>query len=359
MDIEKNTARHVRELTPYQSARRIGGHGHTFLNANESPKSESYLLNSTSLNRYPDCQPHDLIEKYSDYLGVRKDQVLASRGSDEAIGLIIRTFIENDEGIVTAPPTYGMYEVSAHTNNVKVAHAKRNDDFSLDAKAITDAVNNAPFHVKAVFIDSPANPLGTLFPKDELIKTLKALPETFIVLDEAYIEFSPEGSDLVALVNDYDNLIVTRTLSKAFALAGIRCGFTIANPQVIKTMLKVIDPYPICDPVAQIACQALTPTGIELTRERVVKCNERRARLSEALKNNHLVTGIFPSTGNFVLARFKDGPAVFSNEAQHGVILRSFEDKPGLKNCVRISVGSDEELSECMRILDEMGRADG
>ncbi len=359
MDIGKNVTRHVRALTPYQSARRIGGHGHTFLNANESPKSEAYLLNSTSLNRYPDCQPHDLIEKYSDYVGMRKDQVLASRGSDEAIGLIIRTFVESDEGIMTAPPTYGMYEVSAHTNNVKVAHAKRGDDFSLTAQALIDAAKAAPFRVKAVFIDSPANPLGTLFPREELEKALKAMPDTFIVLDEAYIEFAPEGSDLISMVSDYDNLIVTRTLSKAFALAGIRCGFTIANPEVIRNMLKVIDPYPICDPVAQIACQALTPMGIGLMRKRVEGANERRSRLRADLKANPLVTEVFPSTGNFVLARFKDGPAVFQGEAQHGVILRSFEDKPGLKDCVRISIGSEEELSECMRVLNEIGCANG
>jgi histidinol-phosphate aminotransferase len=359
MDIEKNVTRHVRELTPYQSARRIGGHGHTFLNANESPKSEAYLLNSSSLNRYPDCQPHELIESYADYLGVRKDQVMASRGSDEAIGLIIRTFVENDEGIITAPPTYGMYEVSAHTNNVKVAHAKRGDDFSLTAQNIIDAAKAAPFRIKAVLIDSPANPLGTLFPREELEKALKALPDTFIVLDEAYVEFAPEGSSLVKLVDQYDNLIVTRTLSKAFALAGLRCGFTIANPEVIRNLLKVIDPYPICDPVAQIACQALTPTGIEMMRKRVEGANERRARLREALKECPLVTEVFPSTGNFVLARFKDGPALFQYEAQHGVILRSFEDKPGLKNCVRISVGSEEELAECMRVMNDMGKANG
>lgn len=277
MNYEKLITKHVQKLVPYQSARRIGGHGHNFLNANESPKSEGYFLNSSSLNRYPECQPEELVERYADYAGVHKTQVIATRGSDEAIGLIVRTFCEPGvEGILIAPPTYGMYEVAANTNDALVAVAERNDDFSLDAQHLIDGVKKASFTVKAVFIDSPANPLGIVFPKDELIKLLKALPDTLIVLDEAYIEFANKEDDLTYLVNEYENLIVTRTLSKAFALAGIRCGFAIANENLIKAMLKVIDPYPICDPVAQIAVQALSDHGVEMTKERALKCNERR-----------------------------------------------------------------------------------
>lgn len=352
MNYEKLITKHVQKLVPYQSARRIGGHGHNFLNANESPKSEGYFLNSSSLNRYPECQPEELVERYADYAGVHKTQVIATRGSDEAIGLIVRTFCEPGvEGILIAPPTYGMYEVAANTNDALVAIAERNDDFSLDAQHLTDGVKNASFTVKAVFIDSPANPLGIVFPKDELIKLLKALPDTLIVLDEAYIEFANKEDDLTYLVNEYENLIVTRTLSKAFALAGIRCGFAIANENLIKAMLKVIDPYPICDPVAQIAVQALSDHGVEMTKERALKCNERREKLEADLKALPFVKKIFVSFGNFLLVEFTDGPAVFNAMAQKGVILRSFETKKGLKNCVRISIGSEAELEELMRYL--------
>ena len=257
MDIKKLAAKHVQELVPYQSARRIGGHGHTFLNANESPKSELYFFNSTTLNRYPDCQPQEVVTAYADYTDLRPENVLVTRGSDEGIGLIVRTFCEKgQDGIVIAPPTYGMYEIAAQTNDAKVAYAVRHDDFTLDAKAILDAVEKAPFKVKAVFIDSPANPLGIIFSKDELLKLLDALPETFIVMDEAYIEFSAKNT-VVDLIKEHKNLIVLRTLSKAFALAGIRCGFTLADKEVIALLTKVIDPYPIPDPVAQVAKQAL------------------------------------------------------------------------------------------------------
>lgn len=352
MNFEKLITKHVQKLVPYLSARRIGGHGHNFLNANESPKSEGYFLNSSTLNRYPDCQPEDLIERYADYAGVHKSMVLAARGSDEVIGLIIRTFCESgSEGILIAPPTYGMYEVAANTNNVLVATAKREADFSLKAQSLIDAVNSSSFKIKAVFIDSPANPLGNIFEESELEKLLKALPDTLIVMDEAYIEFASEADDYTSMVKDYENLIVTRTLSKAFALAGIRCGFAVANENIIKAMLKVIDPYPIADPVAQIAVQALSDHGIEMTRDRVVKCNERRAKLKVALETLPFVVKTFDSVGNFILVEFKDGPKVFDAMVQKGVILRSFETKPGLKNCVRITIGSDAELEELMRYL--------
>ena len=124
MNYEKLITKHVQKLVPYQSARRIGGHGLNFLNANESPKSEGYFLNSSSLNRYPECQPEELVERYADYAGVHKTQVIATRGSDEAIGLIVRAFCEPGvEGILIAPPTYGMYEVAANTNDALVAVA--------------------------------------------------------------------------------------------------------------------------------------------------------------------------------------------------------------------------------------------
>lgn len=352
MNFEKLIVKHVQELVPYQSARRIGGHGHNFLNANESPKSEGYFLNSTTLNRYPDCQPEELIERFADYAGVHKTQVIATRGSDEVIGLIVRAFCEQGkEGILIAPPTYGMYEVAANTNNALVATVDRHEDFTLDAQQIIDAVKGAKFPVKVVFIDSPANPLGIVFKKEELIKVLEALEDTLIVLDEAYIEFAPKELDLTYLVKDYENLVVTRTLSKAFALAGIRCGFAIANENIIKALLKVIDPYPICDPVAQIAIQALSDHAIGMTLDRAKNCNERREKLRSDLMELPFVEKIFESHGNFLLVKFKDGPKVFEQMALKGVILRSFETKKGLKDCVRISIGSDLELEELVRYL--------
>lgn len=350
MDFEKAACAHVRALTPYQSARRIGGHGHTFLNANEYYKSETYFFNSTTLNRYPDCQPFELLALAADYVGKRPENILVSRGSDEAIGLIIRTFCEEGEGIVIAPPTYGMYAIAAQTNRARVACAQRESDFSLTAEAVIRAVQEADFKVKAVFIDTPGNPLGGIFAKEELLKLCAELPETLIVMDEAYIEFCPEHS-CVPLIKDHPNIVVLHTLSKAFALAGIRCGYTIADPQVISYLLKIIDPYPVPDPVFQIARQALSRGGIAMMRERVETVVRRREELATHLQALPCVKEIFPSKANYLLVRFHDGEKIFHEMAQRGIILRSFVDKPGLQDCLRITIGSPEELDEVMRTL--------
>lgn len=350
VDINKLACKHVQDLVPYQSARRIGGHGHTFLNANESPKSQLYFFNSTTVNRYPDCQPFEVTQGMADYVGLTRDHILASRGSDEGIGILIRTFCDIGEGIVVAPPTYGMYEIAARTNRAEVCYAEREADFTLKGEALAKAIKNAPFKVKLVFIDSPANPLGNLFSKDDLEVLLKEFPEVIFVMDEAYIEFIPDYTS-VPLLAKYPNLVILRTLSKAFALAGIRCGFTLACPEIINLLLKVIDPYPIPDPVAQIARQALAKGGIELMRERVKECNERRATLEKALSELSIVKKIYPSYGNYLLVEFTDGPEVFETMLQKGIILRSFETKPGLQNTIRITIGDAPELDEVMRTL--------
>lgn len=355
MDFEQLACKHVRELTPYQSARRIGGHGHTFLNANEYPESQLYFFNSTTLNRYPDCQPHEVLVGFSEYVGVRPENVLVSRGSDESIGLIVRTFCEPDEGVLIAPPTYGMYAIAAQTNRARVWTARREADFTLTADSLIEAAKAAPFRIKAVFIDSPANPLGTVFPESELRKLLTALPDTLIVMDEAYIEFTREPSS-VKLLPEFPNLVVLHTLSKAFNLAGIRCGCTIARPEVIALMLKVIDPYPVPDPVAQVARQALARGGIALMREHAELTVARRDKLRGLLEKLPCVKEIFPSEANFLLVRFTEGngPKVFAAMLQKGIVLRSFEDKPGLKDCIRITIGKDEELDEVMRVLTSL-----
>lgn len=342
---------HIRDLVPYQSARRIGGHGHNFLNANEAFKSELYMFNSTTLHRYPDCQPLETVTGYADYAGVAHDRVLVSRGSDEAIGLLIRLLCEpHRDGIVIAPPTYGMYAIAARTNMAKVAVARRRDDLRLEAAAVLEAIDGAEFTVKAVFIDSPGNPLGVAFDQEELIRILEARPEVLVVMDEAYIEFCPELSCL-PLQKRFRNLVVTRTLSKAFALAGIRCGFVLADPELIRLLLKIIDPYPIPDPVAQISRQAVAEGGIGLMRERVSDICTRREALRAELEKLSCVVRVHPSQANFLLTEFRNGPEVFNYVAQRGIILRSFEHEEALRNCVRITVGSADELNELGKAL--------
>ena len=348
MSIANLARRVVRALTPYQSARRIGGKGHVWLNANEAPLAYPFTIEASRLNRYPECQPAAVVKGYAAYAGVEPDQVLVSRGADEAIELLIRTFCEaGEDQILICPPTYGMYAISAETCGVGIVEQPLTADRQPDWPAITDRLSD----VKLVFLCSPNNPTGDLVGREGLIALLeKAQDRAIIVVDEAYIEFCPEAS-VVDLLARFPNLVVTRTLSKAFALAGIRCGFTLATPEIISLLAKVIAPYPIPDPIAQIATQALSPQGLALMQERVIELNQQKAQIKAELARLACVKEIFEDKGNFVLVRFVDGPAVFAAMKAAGIILRDFSSKPGLDNSIRITIGYQDEMDAVLNVL--------
>jgi len=344
----------VQDLTPYLSARRIGGKGHIFLNANESPRSEEYVLDSSKLNRYPECQPPEVIQAYAQYAGVTPEQVLVSRGSDEAIELLVRTFCEpGEEEILFCPPTYGMYSISAETCGVGMRTVPPLANFQPDVPAIVAELGKGK-KIKVLFFCSPNNPTGTVIEKSSLLAILDATAgKSIVVVDEAYIEFCPELS-MVALLAQYPNLVVTRTLSKGFALAGLRCGFTLANPEVIGLLLKVIAPYPIPEPVAQIAAQALSQSGLQKMRQRVEWLNRLKADLKQTLLTSPYVKDVFDDHGNFLLARFDSGATLFNTMVDKGIILRDFGNKPMLSDCVRITIGDEAEMNEVVSVLKQL-----
>ena len=344
----------VQDLTPYLSARRIGGKGHIFLNANESPRSEEYVLDSSKLNRYPECQPPEVIQAYAQYAGVTPEQVLVSRGSDEAIELLVRTFCEpGEEEILFCPPTYGMYSISAETCGVGMRTVPPLANFQPDVPAIVAELGKGK-KIKVLFFCSPNNPTGTVIKKSSLLAILDATAgKSIVVVDEAYIEFCPELS-MVALLAQYPNLVVTRTLSKGFALAGLRCGFTLANPEVIGLLLKVIAPYPIPEPVAQIAAQALSQSGLQKMRQRVEWLNRLKADLKQTLLASPYVKDVFDDHGNFLLARFDSGATLFNTMVDKGIILRDFGNKPMLSDCVRITIGDEAEMNEVVSVLKQL-----
>ncbi|EJN6830101.1 histidinol-phosphate transaminase, partial [Vibrio cidicii] len=256
--MEKLARKSVQQLTPYLSARRIGGCGDVWLNANESPFDNEYRTDFTRLNRYSECQPKGLIAAYAAYAGVAPEQTLTSRGADEGIELLIRAFCEpGQDAILYCPPTYGMYSVSAETIGVERKTVPLTADWQLNLNEIEANLDK----VKLVFVCSPNNPTGNLVKREDIITLLEMTKDrAIVVMDEAYIDFCPEAST-VSLLNEYSNLAILRTLSKAFALAGLRCGFTLANEELINVLLKVIAPYPVPVPVAEIAMQALSEAG--------------------------------------------------------------------------------------------------
>ncbi|MBC5852172.1 histidinol-phosphate transaminase [Vibrio metschnikovii] len=341
--MEKLARKQIQALTPYLSARRIGGSGDVWLNANESPFDNHYKTDFARLNRYSDCQPQALIQAYADYAGVKPDQVLTSRGADESIELLIRTFCEpNQDAILYCPPTYGMYAISAETFGVERKQVPLSADWQLDLTAIEANLEL----VKLVFVCSPNNPTGNLIRREDIIALLEMTQDrAIVVMDEAYIDFCPEAST-VDLLQTYPNLAILRTLSKAFALAGLRCGFTLASPAIINLLLKVIAPYPVPVPVADIALQALSPSGLARTKFQVLDLNANRAYLQVGLQ---MVPGVevFEGWGNYLLVKFPDGDALFKAAWEHGIILRNSP----IDNAVRISVGNREECEKVVAFV--------
>ncbi|QKU86171.1 histidinol-phosphate transaminase [Vibrio cholerae] len=341
--MEKLARQQIQALTPYLSARRIGGSGDVWLNANESPFNNEYKTDFARLNRYSDCQPKAMIQAYANYAGVQPEQVLTSRGADEGIELLIRAFCEpNQDVILFCPPTYGMYAISAETFGVERKKVPLTTDWQLDLPSIEANLDR----VKLVFVCSPNNPTGNLVKRADIIKLLEMTKDrAIVVMDEAYIDFCPEAST-VDLLAQYPNLAILRTLSKAFALAGLRCGFTLANAELINVLLKVIAPYPVPVPVAEIAVQALSPAGLARAKYQVLDLGANRAYLQVGLS---MVPGVqvFEGWGNYLLVKFPDGDALFKAAWEHGIILRNSP----IENCVRISVGNREECEKTVAFI--------
>ncbi|SKC20658.1 histidinol phosphate aminotransferase apoenzyme [Kosakonia radicincitans] len=348
MSIEELARKNVRELTPYQSARRLGGKGDVWLNANEFPTAVQYELTQQTLNRYPECQPKAVIENYAQYAGVKPEQVLVSRGADEGIELLIRAFCEpGQDAVLFCPPTYGMYSVSAETLGVEYRTVQALADWQLDLPAIADKLDG----VKVVYVCSPNNPTGQIIkPQDMRVLLEMTRGKALVVADEAYIEFCPQAT-LAGWLAEYPHLVVLRTLSKAFALAGLRCGFTLANEEVIALLLKVIAPYPLSTPVADIAAQALSPLGIVAMRERVAQILAERQYLVSALKDIPCIEQVFDSETNYILVRLTASSAVFKSLWDQGIILRDQNKQPSLSGCLRITIGT---RAESQRVIDAL-----
>ncbi|MGU3415435.1 histidinol-phosphate transaminase [Enterobacteriaceae bacterium C34A] len=348
MSIEELARKNVRELTPYQSARRLGGKGDVWLNANEFPTAVAFDLSQQTLNRYPECQPKAVIDNYAQYAGLKPEQVLVSRGADEGIELLIRAFCEpGKDAILFCPPTYGMYSVSAETFGVEYRTVPALDNWQLDLQAIGDKLDG----VKVVYVCSPNNPTGQIInPQDIRVLLEMTRGKAIVVADEAYIEFCPQAT-LTGWIAEYPHLVVLRTLSKAFALAGLRCGFTLASEEVIALLLKVIAPYPLSTPVADIAAQALSPQGINAMRERVAQILAERQYLVSQLRDIACVEQVFDSETNYILARITASSAVFKSLWDQGIILRDQNKQPSLSGCLRITIGTRDESQ---RVIDAL-----
>ncbi|KXI27409.1 histidinol-phosphate transaminase [Paraglaciecola hydrolytica] len=356
--VDKLVCENLKALVPYESARRLFAASDNnqdaqvpvWLNANESPFANEYSIDSDLLNRYPDCQPSAVIKPYASYAGVNNKQLLVSRGADEGIELLIRAFCTpGKDSILICPPTYGMYAISAETCNVGVDVALLKPDFSLDIEAIKTFKDK----VNIVFICSPNNPTGTSVAPQQIEQVLNHFADSaLVVVDEAYIEFDATCTFATKLA-EYPNLVILRTLSKAFALAGIRCGFTLANEAIIHTLLKVIAPYPMPQPVAQIAEQALSAKGLALMTLQVETISDEKAKLKQALSNFPGIELVGDDKANFILFRSAQKQALMDFLVSHKMFIRDQSKQRNLANCLRITVGNVEQNQHLLSLIKQ------
>jgi histidinol-phosphate aminotransferase len=333
---------HLKGIVPYSSARDdFKGEAQIFLDANENPFN-------TGFNRYPDPHQIEVKRLISQIKNVPIDNIFVGNGSDEAIDLLYRAFCEPGvDNVITLPPTYGMYKVSASINNILVKEVLLDEFFDISTERVLAVVNP---NTKLIWLCSPNNPTGNSLS----VQAIKALLEKFnglVVVDEAYIDFS-ERPSLVSLIPEFSNLVVLQTLSKAWGLASLRVGLCIASVDVSRVLSLIKPPYNISGPNQQQAIQALTDQA--KMQERVKQIKEQRQWLiAELNKNVKLIFTIYPSDSNFLLVKVKDANLVYRYLSDRGIIVRNRSKEPNCENCLRITVGTAEENQTLVKTLKE------
>jgi len=342
----------LRAFAGYASARREQATGHVWLNANESPWRSS-ADPGLGLNRYPEPQPKALRARMAELYGVPAERLMVTRGSDEGIDLLVRSFCRAGiDGVLISPPCFGMYAVSARVQNAPLIEVPLDDDgrrFSLDSTAVEDLITHGD--VRVVFVCSPANPTGQALSLKQIRRLAQAAEgRAAVVIDEAYAEFSSVGS-AVPLLDEFQHLVLLRTLSKAYALAGARIGAVLADPGVIGVLRSVSAPYSVAAPSASLALEALSDHAQAEAKSRIAATIREREALFEALGAAPGVTRVYPSQGNFLLVRFKDRDAALKRLLGAGVVVRDMSAMPQLGDALRISVGTPDENAAMLEAL--------
>lgn len=336
---------HVKRLAPYTAARHLYREG-LFLDANENPYGTLAPEFGADLHRYPDPYSGELRCALAEWLGVEPERIWIGNGSDEGLDLLIRTFVEPAEEVVVVTPTYGMYRITAEAHGAGVREVPLDGTFDLDLTATLDAARGA----KAVFLCSPNNPTGNLLSADRLTRLAEGF-DGLVVVDEAYVEFA-DGPSLVSATPTHRNLVVLRTFSKAWGLAGARVGYLVADAGVVEYLDRVNLPYPLSAPAQGAARATLRRSSqMQVTRMRIVAERERLARRLADLGYE-----VFPSQANFVLVRIPGARRVYRRLAEEfGLVVRDRSDVPRLEDCLRVSVGRPEDTDRLCAALEAIG----
>ena len=345
----------IRALRAYEHA--TWEPGLVRLHANELPWRVPADASQAGLNRYPEPHPHALTAALADFYGVPAECVLAARGSDEAIDLLIRSYCRaGEDAVLICPPTFGMYAVAARIQGAQVIEQplRRDNAWALDAPAL-HAVAAAARTPRLLFVCSPNNPTGNRLDSAAILALARLLEgHALVIVDEAYVEFA-QAPSLVAQVADTPGLVVLRTLSKAHGLAGARCGVAIAHAEIIALLRKVIQPYAITQLTIEAVMAALTPAARARTAERIATLLAERSRLAAGLIATRGVRRVWPSETNFLLVQFDDAGAALARAHQAQLLVRDLRGAPVLGEALRISIGSPEQNERLLASL--AGRA--
>ncbi len=333
----------IKKLQPYSSARsEFSGKASVYLDANEnafgSPLIKWY-------NRYPDPLQWELKKKIGGIKSVEPEQMLLGNGSDECIDLLIRCFCEPAvNNIIICPPTYGMYEVYGHINNVGVKQVPLLPHFQLHLEAMEEAIDEG---TRIIFLCSPNNPTGNSLLRQDIEAILNNF-DGIVVVDEAYINYSRQYS-MVGDLKDYPNLVVMQTFSKAWGLAALRLGLTFASPEIIGYLNKIKPPYNINGASQDLALKALD--NLADVNSMILETISERERLVANLQSLDVVTTIYPSDANFILVKVKGADALYQHLKNKGIIVRNRSNVVLCDDCLRITIGTAEENAQVIEAI--------
>lgn len=342
MDYKKYILPHIWNLKPYSSARdEFKGNEGIFLDANENPIGSGL---EEDFNRYPDPLQWQIKSQIAKVKNCSTDEIFLGNGSDEAIDLLIRmTCTPDASSIIVCPPTYGMYEVSASINNVPLTKVNLTSEYQLNTDAILKAIDST---TRLIFICSPNNPTGNLMKREDIYKILDSFQTGFVVIDEAYIDFSNEPSFIQELPK-FPQLIVLQTLSKAYGLASLRLGMAFANPTIINLFNKIKPPYNIGGATQRLVQKALSNS--QFVTESIQQLKINKEILINDLKHIKGVSNIFHSDANFILVKFIRAQELFDYLISQKIIARNRSNVELCNDSIRITIGLESENKELIQ----------
>ena len=346
MEISKLLRPHLLNLTPYSSARdEFKGDAEVYLDANEN------AIGSTSMDkyrRYPDPYQNELKKRIGKIKHISPERIFLGNGSDEPIDLLMRAFCNpGKDSILINPPTYGMYEVSASINDVKIVKIPLQEGFVFNKEAVFDAIEPG---VKMIFLCSPNNPSGNSIDRDEIFEIVEKF-QGLVILDEAYIDFSSQPSMINELEN-HRNLIILQTFSKAWGLAALRLGMTFADPEIIDILNMIKPPYNISGATQDLALKALD--NHHQMKAMVKEIHAQKKRLKSMLSELDTIQKIYPSDANFLLVKMENAHDIYVKLINQKVIVRDRSHVELCEDCLRITIGTEKENKKLVNQLKKI-----